>query len=645
VRFDLPLSPHYHRDDPVKTFRRLSLATTVATILVIAIGGYVRSSGSGDGCPDWPKCFGKWYPPLDFHAIVEYTHRYAGAIAIALLVVTAIVGVTRHRKDRRLLWPTIVATLMIFMQAGLGGVVVAVKEKAKTDPSFARFEGPLVTFHIATAMILIAMLVLITIRAWRLDSSKPMPIVGRRTQVWLGAAAASVYALILVGAYMRGEHASLAFPDWPLMDGSLLPSLEGRKGIHFAHRAAAGLSGLVVFGAAIHVYRRVSFVHVRRLTFLAAAAFAVQVVVGGLQVLTTLAPIPVALHVFLSAVIWASLVGAWSLSRPLARSGAVRATKDRRAFGAAPEPAPISGAQVDAAVAPRTFSATVHAYIALTKPRIITLLLITTVPAMILASSGMPSLGLILATLVGGTLAAGSANAINMVIDRDIDALMSRTRRRPLPSHQVTPEKALIFAMSLAAISFWFMTATVNLISALLAQSAIAFYVFIYTLILKRTTPQNIVIGGAAGAVPALVGWAAITGTLHLEAWLLFMIIFAWTPPHFWALAIRYSKDYEAASVPMLPVVAGRERTERSILRYTIATVALSLGLWGVADLGWIYGTAAIVLGAWFLRDAWRIRRGTTAASAMAVFKTSIIYLGLLFPAVAVDVLVMGALR
>ncbi|MFP5225514.1 MAG: heme o synthase [Actinomycetota bacterium] len=629
----------------MKTFRRLSLATTVATILVIAIGGYVRSSGSGDGCPDWPKCFGKWYPPLDFHAIVEYTHRYAGAIAIGLLIATAVVGIRRHRSDPRLLWPTLVAAFAILMQAGLGGIVVAVKERAKTDPSFARFEGPLVTFHIATAMILIAMLVLITIRAWRLEVAQPMPIVGRRTQAWLAAAAGSVYALILVGAYMRGEHASLAFTDWPLMDGSLLPRLDGRFGIHFAHRAAAGLTGLVVLGATVHVYRRVSFSHVRRLTFVAAAAFAIQVVVGGLQVLTTLAPVPVALHVLLSALIWASLVGAWSLSRPLARAGAVRAKKHRRSFGAAPDPAPISGAQVGLAVSQRNFSSTLGAYVALTKPRIILLLLITTVPAMVLAAGGMPSLGLIGATLLGGTLAAGSANTINMIIDRDIDALMSRTRRRPLPTHLVTPERALIFAMSLAAISFWFMTATVNLTAALLAQSAIAFYVFVYTLLLKRSTPQNIVIGGAAGAVPALVGWAGVTGTLHLEAWLLFMIIFAWTPPHFWALAIRYSKDYEAAGVPMLPVVAGRERTERSILRYTVATVALSLGLWGVADLGPLYGVAAIGLGAWFLRDAWRIRRGTTVASAMAVFKTSIIYLGLLFPAVAADVLVMGALR
>lgn len=626
----------------MKTFRRLSLATTVATILVIAIGGFVRSSGSGDGCPDWPKCFGRWFPPLNFHAIVEYTHRYAGALAITLLVVTAVVAVARHRHDRRLLLPTMIAALTIFMQAGLGGIVVAVKDKAKVDPSYARLEGPLVTFHIATAMLLVAMLVLITVRAWRLEWGSPLLKIDNRTQHWLIAAASSVYGLILVGAYMRGARASLAFPDWPLMNGGLFPSLSGSQGIHFAHRAAALISGFIVGGATVRVWRAVGPSLLRTLTLWASGLFILQAVVGGLQVITALDSVPVAAHVLLSALIWGLLVAAWAVARPLVPAG--QPSPVGRRVLAGPDPAPISGAQVDVLAAPRTLGSTVSAYMALTKPRIITLLLITTVPAMVLARGGWPSWGLVIATLVGGTLAAGSANAINMVIDRDIDAVMSRTRRRPLPSHQVTPERALIFAMTLAAISFFYMTATVNLLAAILAQSAIAFYVFVYTLVLKRTTPQNIVIGGAAGAVPALVGWAAVTGTLQLEAWLLFAIIFAWTPPHFWALAIRYSRDYEAAGVPMLPVVAGRERTERSILRYTVLTVLLSLGLWTVGGLGIIYGATAIVLGAWFLVAAWSIRRGTTAAGAMAVFKTSIIYLGLLFPAVAIDVLVRQGL-
>ncbi len=628
----------------MKAFRRLSLATTVATIGVIAVGGFVRASGSGDGCPDWPKCFGRWFPPLEFHAIVEYTHRYAGAIAIGLLLATVTVAVRRHRSDLRLLIPTLVAAPAMLMQAGLGGFVVVVKERAKTDASWARFEGPLVTFHIATAILLIGGLVIITLRTFRLSERIPTPLVDARTRRIGLVAALGVYGLILVGAYVRGSHASLAFGDWPLMDGMLIPDLSGGKGLHAAHRGVALVVGILVAWFAFRVSRMRP--RSRPLTVLAHSAatlFVAQAVVGGLQVLTRLDAVPVGLHVLLSALIWSCLVAACVLMRPLAPYGAPVGSV-RVAFRE-PQPVPISGGQVDVAVAPSAPSLAIldriGAYVALTKPRIIVLLLITTLPAMILAADGWPGTALAAWTIIGGTLGAGAANAINMVIDRDIDAIMNRTRRRPLPRHAVTPERALTFAMALAAASFVLLVLTTNLLSALLVQAAIAFYVFVYTLLLKRSTPQNIVIGGAAGAVPVLVGWAAVTGTVSLEAWLLFAIVFAWTPPHFWALAIRYAKDYEAAGVPMLPVVGGRVRTQRAIGGYTIVTLALSAGLGAVAGLGWIYAAAAVGLGAWFLRDAVRLWRAeqVTSQLAMSVFKTSISYLGALFLAVGADVL------
>ncbi len=287
----------------------------------------------------------------------------------------------------------------------------------------------------------------------------------------------------------------------------------------------------------------------------------------------------------------------------------------------------------------------IGSYVALTKPRIIELLLVTTLPTMIVAERGMPSIGLIVATLVGGTLAAGGANAINMYVDRDIDRLMHRTEKRPLVTGAVTPTAALVFALSLEVLAFAELWWLVNLLSAVLAVSATAFYVFVYTLWLKRRSTQNIVIGGAAGAVPVLVGWAAVTDSLSWAPVVLFGIIFIWTPPHFWALAVRYREDYQAANVPMLPAVASLRRTTREIVFYTVALVGVSLLFAPVGHMGWAYVVIAGALGAVFLAMAvrlWRLasRDRASGKDAMRLFSYSITYLTVLFVAMAVDVLV-----
>jgi len=248
--------------------------------------------------------------------------------------------------------------------------------------------------------------------------------------------------------------------------------------------------------------------------------------------------------------------------------------------------------------------------------------------------------------MVGGTLAAGSANAINCYLDRDIDLLMTRTRRRPLPAHQVEPERAVVFGLALGAVSFVVMAYFVNLTAAFLTLLAIAFYVVVYTMLLKRSTPQNIVIGGAAGALPPVIGWAAVTGSVSLPAILLFALVFYWTPPHFWALSLRIRKDYAAAGVPMLPVVKGVPETTRQIALYTILMVAISLVLFAVAKMGAIYLVAAVALGAMFLWQAFTLwRRGTSeemsTAGAIRLYKFSISYLTLLFAAVAIDALIL----
>jgi protoheme IX farnesyltransferase len=394
----------------------------------------------------------------------------------------------------------------------------------------------------------------------------------------------------------------------------------------FTHRVLAAAVLVLVIWIAIRartmVNRSRDLVVLSTITL---ALYAAQIAVGAANVWSRLSAAAVTAHVVLAALIWGVLVTIATVSRRFAGPQRGETEGDAGSNGRH-----------------SSMRETTAAYFKLTKPRIIVLLLITTVPAMMLAERGMPALGLILATLVGGAIAAGSANAINCYLDRDIDEVMRRTRSRPLPSHQVEPNDALAFGFVLGAFSFFFLAITVNVLAASLALSAIAFYVFVYTMWLKRTSVQNIVIGGAAGAVPALVGWAAVTGSVGLAAWVLFAIVFVWTPPHFWALAMRYSGDYRAAGIPMLPVVRGPSETRRQILLYSLVLFGTSLLLVPAASMGAIYAAAAVTLGGWFVWRALRLWRGGSPADSMRLFRFSIAYLALLFAAVAVDALLLG---
>ena len=443
---------------------------------------------------------------------------------------------------------------------------------------------------------------------------------------------------------MTATDTALVFPDWPLMGGALLPQLSEVASAHILHRWVAAFVAVIVAIVAIVAWRtQRDHPAIVRLATWAAALFAVQVVVGGLQVLTQLSAWTQTLHLALGAVIWALLAALAVTSYATARMTTV---------GTPADPAGTTDAGLPTESGPRSRGDSVRAYIALTKPRIIELLLVTTVPAMVLATRWLPGVDwaewgwLVAWTLIGGTLAAGSANAINCYLDRDIDELMTRTRRRPLPAHQVEPERAVVFGVVLGIISFAVMAYFVNLLAAFLTLLAIGFYVVVYTMMLKRTTPQNIVIGGAAGALPPVIGWAAVTGNVAIPALILFAIVFYWTPPHFWALSLRIRKDYAAAGVPMLPVVKGVAETTRQIALYTVLMVAISLLLWPVGRMGLIYLGAAVGLGAVFIWQAWALwRRGSSeeesTKGAIALYKYSISYLSLLFLAVAVDALII----
>ena len=433
--------------------------------------------------------------------------------------------------------------------------------------------------------------------------------------------AVAIFAQMLLGSWVTGQHAGLAFGDIPLMDGSVVPTIGSEtQAIHAAHRAMSVVVAILAVWTAIAIHRSTDAPLPRRLALVLVALVALQIALGLANVASRLSALFVVPHLAVGAAMWGTSVWLLLTVRRL-RPSEMHARVAPRA-----EPGPID---------------TVRAYIALTKPRIIELLLVTTIPTMVLAAGGLPSPWLVAAVIVGGTLAAGGANAINMYVDRDIDDLMRRTRHRPLPRHAVEPRAALYFGIGLSVAAFAFLALTVNLLSAVLALSATAFYVFVYTMWLKRTTPQNIVIGGAAGCVPVLVAWAAVTGEVGLPALVLFAIVFYWTPPHFWALALRYRGDYAAARVPMLPVVRGEAETARQIVLYTIALVAVSLLLFPAAGMGMIYLVAAVVLGILFLWRALRLRAdASNGRAAIVLFRYSISYLTLLFLAVAIDALV-----
>ncbi len=311
-----------------------------------------------------------------------------------------------------------------------------------------------------------------------------------------------------------------------------------------------------------------------------------------------------------------------------------------------PRPATVDGSISSTVPRQRGVRDTVAAFVAITKPRVVELLLITTLPAMVLAERGIPPIGLILATLGGGALAAGSAHVFNQVIERDIDALMRRTARRPVVNDVISVRAAVTYGVVLLAVAVAVMLVWVNPLAAGLTVLANAFYVLVYTVLLKRRTSQNIVWGGIAGCMPTLIGWAAVTNGLSWAPWVMFGVVFFWTPAHYWPLAMKFRHDYAAAGVPMLPVVAEDLHVGRQIVAYAAATVGTSLVLWPVAGLGWVYAAVAAVAGAWFIGEAWRLLRAARSAERslrpMRLFHASITYLTIVFVGIGVDVLVLG---
>jgi protoheme IX farnesyltransferase len=574
-------------------YRALVYASLVASFLVVVWGGVVRVTGSGLGCPDWPLCHGQFLPSLDPATRIEWFHRFlaiAGGITVAAVVFWSLVV---YRADRRILALAIIAAILYPLQAVLGAITVVLE----LPPEW-------VTVHLANAELLLAALtVMAVVVRW--------PDVARGPSggwTWLALAAAiGTFVLLLSGAYVRGANSTTACLSWPLCGtGDYFPP-SGDAAIAMAHRVVAAAVGVLVLYACVEAWRhRRDAPGLGPLAVATAVIFAAQVAIGAANPLSQFSPWALGAHPAAASLLWCSVVGLAAVAwRPAARQGAL-----------------------------------VRDLIALTKPAIMSLLLLTALGGMFLAQRGVPPFGLLAATIIGGAAASGGAASLNHYFDRDIDERMRRTRKRPLPAHRVSTKVAIWWGIGLNVVAFIVLAVFTNLLAAALAIGGTVFYILVYTLWLKRSTAQNIVIGGAAGAIPPLVGWAAITGSLDLAAWLLFAIIFFWTPAHFWALALLIRDDYERAGIPMLPVVRGDEATAWNILAYAASLLPLTLLLFIIGGLGYVYLAAAIILGALFIAYAFRLLRSGTVrrrAMARAVYLYSLLYLALLFVAIMVD--------
>lgn len=597
----------------MKIVRRIAWVAVGFTYFLIALGGTVRVSNSGLSCPDWPLCFGRPYAPPEIHALLEEAHRYTASIVSVLVIALAISVLIWARKEQQVLIPALIAPFFLVVQIVLGGLTVL----WKLPPT-------IIAAHLGTALVIFAMVITVAVMSGKPKPSQEHPAKTRKFVRLAMTNALLVYGLLLSGSYVVGSSASLACPGWPLCGTAPQWAVQYHLAdINVFHRLVATFVGLVLIWTLISAWRRRSVAPGQaRVALVAGILFVAQSIVGGLVVLLKKPEFIAGLHLALATAVWGSLV--------------LLAVLAARQLRAAPQ-----GAELEELAEPGKemgpVRQTISSYVDLMKPHVTVLLLGTTVAAMAIAAQGLPPLVLVLATLAGGAMAAGSANCINCYIDRDIDLIMGRTQRRSLPAGRVQPTQALIFGIALGIGAFIILTVFVNLLSAALACSAILFYVFVYTLWLKRSSAQNIVIGGAAGAVPVLVGWAAVTHTVTLPAIWLFAIIFYWTPPHFWALSLLIQKDYEKASIPMMPVVMGERETRKQIFLYSLLLLAVTLILFAMRAMGYFYLLVAVLLGGILVYMSIRLLRDKSKKWARTLFWYSNCYLALIFAAMVID--------
>jgi protoheme IX farnesyltransferase len=600
----------------MKTIRRIAWVTVAFTYLLVGLGVTVRANNAGLSCPDWPLCYGRAFAFPDIEALLEEIHRYTASIVSVLVIALAVSALIWARKEKQVLIPALLVIPLLIVQIILGGLTVLWK-----------LPPEIIAAHLGTALFIFAAVITIAIMAGKAAPNRENPEKTRRFVRLAATNAILVYGLMLSGSYVVGKGASNACPSWPLCGAAPSWAVQYHlNDVNMLHRFIAAFVGLVLLWTLISAWRRRHAAPGQaRLAVLAGVLFIIQSGIGAIIAVYEMPTYARILHLATATAVWGCLVAL-----------AVLAARQLRAT-----PEGIDGEQVGEGeelkreVSP--LRQTISSYVNLMKPHVTVLLLGTTAASMAIAGGKFPPLGLTIATLLGGAMAAGSANSLNCYIDRDIDQIMGRTRRRSLPSGKVQPRNALIFGIGLGIGAFIVFILSVNLLSAVLACSAILFYVLVYTMGLKRSTAQNIVIGGAAGAVPVLVGWTAVTNSISLPAIWLFAIIFYWTPPHFWALSLLIQKDYEKAHVPMLPVVMGERETRRQIFLYSLLLLAVTLVLFLLHTMGYIYLVGAVALGGVLVYMAVRLLVDQSKHWARTLFWYSNCYLAAIFAVMVVD--------
>jgi len=597
-----------HTQRELSTFRYLSLAAVLAVFILNVIGGVIRVTQSGGSCPDWPTCLGSWALPAGGESVLfTYLHRAATALAGLVLLLVAGYGLRRFSADRLLMYPYYAAGLAFGAQIILGAVVTLAGQTAG--------QPVLSGLHMALSLLIQGLLVVpLTAAYFRLAGVDAPRLTFKTGFARLSLVILGLLAVLWVsGSLVTYIPAAQSCTGWPLC----LP--QGPLGwFSLAHRLLVGLTALLTLvwlGQAWQTQRS----HAPLLVASTAAAVLLfsQALLGAR--LTPGSPVYfVALHQATAVAVWA-VIAAQTVIVGLAARSPEDEQADRQS------------------TLERKLPVLLKDFLMLTKPIVVVLLLVTTYAGMVIGARQWPSLWLTFWTMLGGFMAAGGSGAINQYIDRYDDEKMQRTQKRPIPSGRMTPAEGLAFGAALLLASFYLTVAFVNLLSALLCLAGMIYYVLIYSVYLKKTTVQNIVIGGGAGAIPPLVGWAAATGSLNIPSLLLFVLVFMWTPPHFWALALVRAKDYARAGVPMLPVVRGEEETRRQILIYTILLVILTL-LMPVMGLGGsIYLIGSAVLGLWLLHAAWKVWKEGGNKLAWKMYRYSSMYLAFIFFVLMID--------
>ena len=588
--------------------------TIIAMFGLITLGALVRTTGSGLGCPDWPLCHGQLIPPFEYHVIIEYSHRLTATVVSILVVASAIIVWWKYRSSKILTTLTTFAVIALAVQIVLGGITV-----------IQELPPEIVTAHLFVAQVLIATLIITLLIA-----RQPLPLTGKDRDpifYWVSGMAVVTMAILLSGTYIVGRDAGSVCPDWPMCINGGLPDFN-LQWEHMAHRFVAVVGGLFIIVGAIKCRKYKARSRVLAGMGMGAAGLLIaQMIAGAANPWFEFRATAQVIHLSLATALWSHLVAMGVVTYRLAPSN-----------NSPDYPNDVISSKRSTPKQPSALGTTISDYITLTKPRVMSLLLLTALGGMVLANEGMPGVWLIATVLIGGALASGGASSINHWMDRDIDRLMSRTAKRPVASGRLGGSQALVFGFVLNIFSFSILWWGANFLAAALAISGTLFYVLVYTHWLKRATVHNIVIGGAAGAVPPLVGWAAVTGSLSLPAFYLFAIVFFWTPPHFWALALLIRRDYAEAGVPMLPVIEGEASTHRAILLYTLVLTMLTILLYTASDsLDNIYLITATGLGAIFIAYAAQLFRKNGARAAAPIYRFSLLYLAVLFVAIMID--------